>query len=73
VNPTSPHSAEALLSGVVEPIGLGPVWLDWLMILALAWSASPSVFLRRTKLRWLLSPELVSTTYAPPSMASLTR
>jgi hypothetical protein len=43
---------------------LGPVWLDWLMILALAWSAIPSVFLGRAKLRWLLSPELVSTSYA---------
>jgi hypothetical protein len=36
--------------GVVEPLGLGPVWLGWLMILALAWSAIPSVFLGRAKL-----------------------
>jgi hypothetical protein len=26
--------------GAVELLGLGPVWLDWLMMLALAWSAA---------------------------------
>lgn len=36
--------------GMVEPLGLGPVWLGWLMIAALAWSAVPSVFLGRAKL-----------------------
>lgn len=36
--------------GLVEPLGLGPVWLGWLMIAALAWSAIPSVFLGRAKL-----------------------
>jgi cation diffusion facilitator family transporter len=36
--------------GMVEPFGLGPVWLGWLMIAALAWSAIPSVFLGRAKL-----------------------
>jgi cation diffusion facilitator family transporter len=36
--------------GMVEPLGLGPIWLGWLMIAALAWSAIPSVFLGRAKL-----------------------
>jgi divalent metal cation (Fe/Co/Zn/Cd) transporter len=36
--------------GMVEPLGLGPVWLGWLMIAALAWSAIPSVFLGLAKL-----------------------
>jgi divalent metal cation (Fe/Co/Zn/Cd) transporter len=36
--------------GMVEPLGLGPIWLGWPMIAALAWSAIPSVFLGRAKL-----------------------
>jgi hypothetical protein len=35
---------------MVKPLGLGPVWLGWLMIAALAWSAIPSVVLGRAKL-----------------------
>jgi divalent metal cation (Fe/Co/Zn/Cd) transporter len=36
--------------GMVKPLGLGPVWLGWLMIAALLWSAIPSVFLGLAKL-----------------------
>ena len=36
--------------GMVSPLGLGPVWLGWLMIAALAWSAIPAMLLGRAKL-----------------------
>ncbi len=35
--------------GVVQPFG-DPVWLGWLMLPALAWSALPAVFLGRAKI-----------------------
>ena len=34
---------------LVKPIGDNPVWLGWLMLAALAWSAVPAVFLGRAK------------------------
>ena len=34
---------------LVKPIGDSPVWLGWLMLPALAWSALPAVFLGRAK------------------------
>ena len=34
---------------LVKPIGDSPVWLGWLMLPALAWSAVPAVFLGRAK------------------------
>jgi cation diffusion facilitator family transporter len=34
---------------LVKPIGDTPIWLGWLMLLALAWSAVPAVFLGRAK------------------------
>jgi cation diffusion facilitator family transporter len=36
--------------GLVEPFGLGPVWLGWLMLAALVYTGLPSVFLGRAKL-----------------------
>jgi cation diffusion facilitator family transporter len=43
-------SAEHPTIGTVELLG-NPVWLGWLMIAALTWSAVPVVFLGRAKLR----------------------
>jgi len=36
--------------GLVEPFGIGPLWLGWLMLPALAYSTLPAAFLGRAKL-----------------------